>query len=80
MERLKYAQERAAKVNNPRLPQKSLSDWCREANECNLDYGTYRALIAQGKTFDELKSLADNRGYHAHARAPQNLRHGEEVK
>lgn len=45
---------------------KTLADWCREADECNLDYGTYRGLIAQGKSFDELK--AQNRPPQTHAR------------
>ena len=48
---------------------KTLADWTREARECNLDYGTYRALIASGKTFEELKATADNRlmPMHTHA-------------
>ena len=37
-------------------PVKTFSDWAREADDCNLDYGTYRALIAQGKTFEQLKA------------------------
>ena len=48
-------------------PVKSLDDWAREARECNLDYGTYRALLAQGKTFDELKAQAQSRHTPAHA-------------
>ena len=40
-------------------PVKTLDDWAREADECNLDYGTYRALIAAGRTFAELKAQAD---------------------
>lgn len=34
---------------------KTLDDWTREAFECNLDYGTYRALIAAGRTFAGLR-------------------------
>lgn len=41
---------------------KTLSEWCREAAECNLDYGNYRALIEHcGKTYKELKDTADTR-------------------
>ena len=41
--------------DNPSKP-KTLDDWSREANDCKLDYGTYRALIGMGKTFEELKN------------------------
>ena len=38
---------------------KTLSDWAREAKECNLDYGNYRAMIEiMGKTYEELKATA----------------------
>lgn len=38
-------------------PIKTLDDWCREAAECGLDYGTYRTLVElHGKTFAELKA------------------------
>lgn len=40
--------------------EKSISDWELEARECNLDYGTYRALINLGKSFDELKAAASS--------------------
>lgn len=46
--------------------QKTLDQWAREADECNLDYGTYRGLIEQGHSFDELK--AQNRPPRLHAR------------
>lgn len=46
---------------------KSLDDWCKEAAECNLDYGNYRALIESGKTFDELKTRADSQGVSGHS-------------
>ena len=51
-------------------PVKTLSDWSREAAECNLDYGKYRALIESGKTYEELKAQADSRSTpnHAHGR------------
>ena len=54
----------------PPAPPKSLAEWCKEARECNLDYGNYRALIASGKTFEELRAQADNRciQIHAHGR------------
>lgn len=48
-------------------PQKSLAEWCREAAECGLDYGNYRALINMGKTFEELKAQAESRGNYAHS-------------
>lgn len=50
-------------------PKKPLSDWIREAKECNLDYGTYRALINAGKSFDELKSQANSRSPRVHNRS-----------
>lgn len=35
---------------------KTLDDYIREAAACGLDYGNYRALIGQGKTFEEIKA------------------------
>ena len=60
----------ARKVNS-NAPRKMLDEWCREAAECNLDYGTYRALIELGKTFEELKARAESRrmAHHSHCRA-----------
>ena len=60
----------AHKVNS-NAPRKTLDDWCREAAECNLDYGNYRALIESGKTFAELKANAESRNIacHSHCRA-----------
>ena len=49
-------------------PVKTISDWAREADECNLDYGTYRALIAQGKTFEQLKAERRSPQPHSHCR------------
>ena len=57
---------RPTNIETPKPQGKSLADWCREADECNLDYGTYRGLIEQGHTFDELK--AQNRPFQIHAR------------
>ena len=48
-------------------PVKTINDWAREAAECNLDYGNYRALIAAGKTYEELKASAVSRPITAHA-------------
>ena len=50
-------------------PKKKMADWEREARDCNLDYGTYRGLIAAGKTFDELKALYAEHVPPTHARA-----------
>lgn len=55
----------------PKPKGKSLSDWEREAKECNLDYGTYRGLIEQGKTFEELKAQAPNYGQRVHNHTPR---------
>lgn len=68
-------EQRQAKLRQERLkidkatgkPIKTPDDWCREAAECGLDYGTYRALITQGKTFTELKAQRDHRHVHMHA-------------
>ena len=46
---------------------KTLSDWVREARECNLDYGTYRGLRNLGKSFEELKATADTNRVPTHA-------------
>lgn len=62
------ARRQAKKLTDKKFARKpkTLADWCREANECNLDYGTYRALITSGKTFEELKSRCVQ--IHAHGR------------
>lgn len=52
---------------------KTLDDWTREAFECNLDYGTYRALIAAGRTFAELKAQADARHPQTHSHCRRYL-------
>lgn len=51
-------------------PVKTLSDWSREAAECNMDYGQYRAQIEVfGKTYEELKATAASRSTTVHAHA-----------
>ena len=55
---------------------RQLSDIVREARECNLDYGTYRAYLNMGKTFEELKLLAPVRNPPVHQRTSQRLRGG----
>lgn len=58
----KLAQRRAEAVNQVTRREKTMADWLREADECNLDYGTYRTQIEQfGKTYEELKAQAENR-------------------
>ncbi len=47
---------------------KTLDDWAREADDCNLDYGTYRALIAAGRTFEQLKAERRSPQFHSHCR------------
>lgn len=49
---------------------KTLEDWAREADDCNLDYGTYRALIATGRTFEQLKADRRSPQIHSHCRHP----------
>lgn len=62
-------------MSKPKPRTKTLADWCREANECNLDYGNYRALIESGKTFDELKANADSRQLPAHSHLRKGMKH-----
>ena len=50
----------------PEPPKKSMSEIAREAAECNLDYGTYRAFLNMGKTYEELKAQADRRNPQVH--------------
>ena len=49
---------------------KTLGQWIQESTACNLDYGTYRALIEQGKTYEELLALAPNRQLKVHQHTP----------
>lgn len=63
----------------PTKAGKSLAEWEREAAECNLDYGNYRALLNVGKTYEELKALADGRGIRYHSCGyPKNTRSPQE--
>lgn len=66
----KCAQQRAKTVVDKAVkrPIKTLDDWCREAAACGLDYGNYRALIAQGKTFEQIKAENHQQTAHAHGR------------
>lgn len=66
-----YNKPKSTAKSQTKTKGKTLSDWCREAAECNLDYGNYRALIKSGKTFEELKSRAEYRQVqcHSHLRA-----------
>lgn len=61
----------------PHTQPKSLDDWCREASLCNLDYGTYRALIQAGKSFDDLHKLADRRNPQIHAHKHYNFKRSD---
>lgn len=54
------------------LKSKTFEEWTREARECNLDYGTYRALRTMGKSFDELKAQADFAKSPAHSHGYSN--------
>lgn len=54
-------------------PVKTLDDWAREARQCNLDYGTYRALIATGRTFEQLKAERRNPQTHSHCRIHKTI-------
>ena len=69
-------QEKIAKAEGK--PSKTLSDWEQEARECNLDYGTYRGLIAAGKTYDELKALYAERTTPAHSHVSNGSRHSND--
>lgn len=70
-ERERRARERAAELNRP-TPKKSLAQWAREADECGLDYGTYRALLNMGRTFEELKAAHHTTAAHSRVK----FRHG----
>ena len=51
-----------------------INEMARQAKECNLDYGTYRGLIAWGMTFEELKAQAPLRNPQVHQRTPHRER------
>ena len=59
---------------------KTLADWCREADECNLDYGTYRGLIQSGRTHEELKGLYANNVAVGHNHTPKRSKIGYGTK
>ncbi|MBR0061294.1 MAG: hypothetical protein IJP68_07410 [Selenomonadaceae bacterium] len=67
--RLCYDQYRNKQKRKAQVKGKPLSEWQREAAECNLDYGTYRGLIAAGKSFEELKAQAAFRNLPTHNHA-----------
>ena len=73
-----YANSRK-KNYEPQEPEtktgKPLEQWVSEARECNLDYGTYRALIESGRTYSELKATAANRNMPTHS----HLRKGYKI-
>ena len=57
-----------------KLNTRSFADWQREAAECNMDYGNYRAQIEVfGKTYEELKATADRRQVPNHAHGHRGL-------
>ena len=63
---------KAAKVPPP--PVKTFADWTREAADCNMDYGTYRAQIEVfGKTYEQLKATADSRIKAAHSHVGRSV-------
>lgn len=55
-------------------PVKTLEEWIREADECNMDYGTYRSLVEKGgMTFEEIKALDLRPVCHSHCRAARKM-------
>lgn len=66
------AQSRAAAKLKPKVEPKvegeidEFTRLTREAEACNLDYGTYRGLRALGKTFEELKAQGELRAPRVH--------------
>lgn len=63
--RIQERYDKQRQVTNPKTG-KTLDDWAREADDCNLDYGTYRALIAAGRTFEQLKAEQRSPQFHSH--------------
>lgn len=53
---------------------KTIEQWLAEAKQCNLDYGTYRALINSGKSFSDLQAIANHRQIPTHSHCHINLR------
>lgn len=64
--RIQERYDKQRQVTKPKSTGKSLDDWAREAAQCNLDYGTYRALIAAGRTFEQLKAEQRSPQFHSH--------------
>lgn len=57
--------------------ERTFADWTREAADCNMDYGNYRAQIEVfGKTYEELKAQAHLRvkPCHSHVGGSVNRR------
>lgn len=65
-----FRKRKSASPNKQLFDGKTLGQWIQEAMNCNLDYGTYRGLIAAGKTYEELKAQADTRNAPTHNHAP----------
>jgi len=60
---INHAQNKAQALTDKAVkrPTKTLDDWAREAFACGIDYGTYRALIDRGKTYEQLKAQYESR-------------------
>ena len=52
-------------VEQPRTDGKKFAQLAREAADCNLDYGTYRALIEQGRTYSQIKATGYKSAAHS---------------
>ena len=74
--RRRNAQNRAKEATTHAVDQvthtitrtRTFADWQREAAECNMDYGNYRAQIEHfGKTYEQLKATADRRQFQFHS-------------
>ena len=73
------AAEKARRVTDKFIGKanRTFDDWQREADECNMTYGDYRAQIEVfGKTYEQLKATADHRQVqcHSHVGAGRNRR------
>lgn len=45
--------------------EKTLTEWLREAAECHMDYGLYRALVEKtGRTFEQCKAMNHHESVH----------------
>jgi len=72
----KAANEATARALAKAIHKRTLADWEREAADCNMDYGTYRAQIEVfGKTYEELKATADRRQVPKHAHGHRGIGH-----